>query len=492
MKRRLLKTIGILILMAIMILPPLRTADAAGFNYYTSIFVKKNPERMEYSVGESFDKTGMQIYGNRTKADGKTDTCDLGLDDLKFSPSKFTKGGTIKVTLTLNCMAASGKKEPFSTYLYVTVYEGDPPMYWTKSISAQAKKTVYKVGDSFDKKGLTVWAYSEGDVPPGEEKWNCTSYVKKISPETFTKAGEQYVTVTAHLTTKYSSADFTAKIKVKVYDAIEITKHPGDETVDEGGSCAFTVKSNHAEKYAWYFVKGKTSVSVKDADDFFPGLKVSGGSEKKLKLSDIPIELDGWKVLCEFSNKVETVKSNTASIHVNAKKATPAPTDVPTEPPTAEPTTNAIAEATAISKTDPTAEAIIVPKDTPAPANPEPSGSTHTHSFDGVYHHNSIEHWLECSCGERAAVANHVVTEWKTVTKPTKNTVGVRKGTCAVCGAEILDTVTYDDYDGDETARDPMSWMLIVGLALAGLAGVGCIISFVIVIAKSRKRRRRD
>ena len=70
--------------------------------------------------------------------------------------------------------------------------------------------------------------------------------------------------------------------------------------------------------------------------------------------------------------------------------------------------------------------------------------------------------------------------------------MGVRKGTCAVCGAEILDTVTYDDYDGDETARDPMSWMLIVGLGLAGLAGIGCIISFAIVIANSRKRRQRD
>lgn len=486
MKRRIPKTVWILILIAIMILPPLRTANAAGFNYYTSIFVKKNPTKMEYNLDESFDKTGMKIYGNRMRTDGKTDTCELGIDDLKFSPSKFTKAGTIKVTLTLNCMAASGNKEPFTSYLYVTVYDGDPPLYWTKKITAEAKKTVYLVGDSFDQSGMTVWAYSEGDYPSEDAKWNCTKYVKSVSPTKFTKAGEQYVTVTAPLTGPHYTMDFTAKIKVKVYSKIEITKHPGGEIVEEGGACNFTVKANHADKYAWYFVKGKSSVSAKDASTFFPGLKVSGGTEKKLKLSNIPIELDGWGVLCEFSNKAQTVRSDAASITVYEKEApapTEAPTPAPTEVPTSDPEPKQPEETVAPSLP-------AVAEATPAPSGT--SGSGHTHSFDGVYRHNSIEHWLECACGERSGTASHVVTEWKTVVAPTKTTVGVRKGYCAVCGAEVLDSIPYDETQSNAIDDDPMSWMLIAGLVLAGLACFGCILSFVIVLTKNKKRRRDD
>ncbi len=487
MKRRFLKTAWILILIAIMILPPLRIANAAGFNYYTSIFVKQNPKKMEYWIGESFDKTGMLIYGNRMRTDGKTDQCDLGIDDLTFSPAKFTKKGQIKVTLTLNCMAKSGKKEPFTTSLYVTVYdpeEGDPPLYWVKKITAEAKKTSYLVGESFDLNGLKVWAYSEGEVPPGSEKWDCTNFVKKVSPTKFTKSGEQYVTVTANLTTQYSTADFTAKIKVKVYDPIEITKHPGSEIVEEGGACNFTVKAKNADKFTWYFVKGNSVVSMKDKDSFFPGLKVSGANEKKLKLSNIPMELDGWSVMCEFSNKVQTVQSNTADIDVYEKDApepTEKPTPAPTEAPTAEPTANPSEAPTAEpASPDPVAETTAKPED--------PSGSGHTHSFDGVYRYNSISHWLECSCGEKSGEANHIVTEWTILSKPTKNAVGFRKGNCAVCGAEVLDTLQYDDYQGEEKEDETMSWLLIAGIALAGLAAVGCIVSIAIVFSKKKRR----
>ena len=83
-----------MILIVIMLLPPLRTAKAAGFNYYTSIYIDKYPDKLDYYVGESFDKTGMRIYGNRVKADGSKDVSDLGLDGLIASPSTFTKAGS--------------------------------------------------------------------------------------------------------------------------------------------------------------------------------------------------------------------------------------------------------------------------------------------------------------------------------------------------------------------------------------------------------------
>ncbi len=64
MKRRLLKAAWILVLIAVMLLPPLRIANAAGFDYYTSIFIYKNPDHMEYYVGDRFDKAGMEVHGN--------------------------------------------------------------------------------------------------------------------------------------------------------------------------------------------------------------------------------------------------------------------------------------------------------------------------------------------------------------------------------------------------------------------------------------------
>ena len=475
--KRFWKSAWIVILIAIMLLPPLRAANAAGFNYYTSIYIYKYPDNLNYYVGESFDKTGMRIFGNRVKADGTTDVTELTLDNLIVSPSTFTKAGSNqKVTLRLDCMAASGKKEPFYVYLYVNVeeMEGDPPMYWTKSISATAEKTAYLIGESFDKSGLTVWAYSDGDVPPGEEKWNCTKYVTKISPSTFTKAGEQYVTVTVPLTGEHTVIDFTAKIKVKVYDKVKITKHPGGEIVDEGGSCAFTVKGENVEHYAWYFVNDYIIIPVKQKDDYFPGLKISGASDYKLKLSNIPPELDGWSVMCELSNAVDMAESDTALIRVNTK-GTPAPTGEPTAEPSLEPTAGPSDEPA----NDPVAEATAE-----APA-------AHTHTFDGVYRSDSRQHWLECACGERTAAADHVVTDWKTVAEPTKTEPGVRRGYCAVCGAEVLEDIPYDPNTENE-GTDITSLLTTIGLALAGVALVGCVIALVLVAVKSKQSKRDD
>ena len=474
MRRRLLKTAWIMLLIAILLLPPLRAARAAGFNYYTSIYIDKYPDKLDYYVGESFDKTGMRIYGNRVKADGSKDVSDLGLDGLIVSPSTFTKAGNNqKVTLRLDCMAASGKKEPFYVYLYVNVeeMEGDPPWYWTKKITATAEKTAYLVGESFDKSGLTVWAHSEGYVPPGEEKWDCTKYVTKISPTKFTKTGEQYVTVTARLTGEHDTIDFTTKIKVKVYDKVKITKHPGGETVKEGGSCAFTVKGENVQNYSWFFVNDYVVIPVKDKDAYFPGLKVSGAHEKKLKLSNIPIELDGWSVMCELSNEMDLAESDTAPIYVLAD-GTAAPTAAPSAEPTAEPTTEPTAEPTAAPSAEPTAALIV--------EAPEPA---HTHSFDGVYHSDGKQHWLECACGERMAAADHVVAEWKILAKPTKDEPGVRRGYCAVCGAEVLEDIPYEGGGKD----DPSSLLMIIGVALAGVACVTCVT--VLAIAASKRKR---
>ena len=472
MKKGILKRVWILILIAVMVLPPLRIAHAAGSSsYYTKIYVHKNPTKMEYEVGESFDATGMQIYGDCYNPDnGSTQTYSLGLSSLVVSPSKFTKAGKITVTLTLTVKTTKTAMGQLSCKLTVDVYdstEGDPPTYWTKKITADAKKTVYKVGESFDKAGLKVWAYSEGYYPPEDEKWDCTKYVTKISPSKFKKAGEQYVTITANLTAEHGTKDFTYKIKVKVYDSIEITKHPGGETVEEGGSCAFTVKATNVETYSWFFVSDNVVIPVKEKDDYFPGLKYSGDHSKKLKLSNIPASLDGWSVMCEFSNELETVESDTAFIKVLKKgSATEAPTDPPTKAP----------DQSAESGPTPTPEPTAEPTETPEPE--------HVHSFDGIYRFDSKQHWLECSCGERKNTADHIVTEWTEILKPSKDAPGIRSGYCVVCGAKVTESVPYEGFSFD---GDLKTWALYGGIGLAGIAGIGCVIAGVALNAKKKK-----
>ena len=82
----------------------------------------------------------------------------------------------------------------------------------------------------------------------------------------------------------------------------------------------------------------------------FPQLKVDGEETERLKLSNIPLELDGYKIQCMFTAG-DTVVSNRATLHVTEKPTEPTeestePTEESTEPP-AEETTAASTEATA-------------------------------------------------------------------------------------------------------------------------------------------------
>ncbi|PZN12438.1 MAG: hypothetical protein DIU63_16055, partial [Proteobacteria bacterium] len=129
MKRKILKTLCSVVLIALMLLP-LGVTFAASYPYYTGIFIYKYPNKMEYEVGDSFDPTGMEIHGYCLQADGKTVINKLGLSSLTYSPKKFTEEGWVPVTLTLQCKGASGQMETFATTLNVHVnpIEGDPPL----------------------------------------------------------------------------------------------------------------------------------------------------------------------------------------------------------------------------------------------------------------------------------------------------------------------------------------------------------------------------
>ena len=155
------------------------------------------------------------------------------------------------------------------------------------------------------------------------------------------------------------------------------------------------------------------------AEERFPGLKVAGDGTEKLILSAIPKSLDGWSVYCVFKGAAGSVSNSKARLHV-ADSAKPKPTRIPAAAVTQSPVVTLV----------PTAE----PMQTAAP---------HVHSFSAQWKSDDTRHWQECECGEKVNLADHVVSEWTTVTEATKEQDGIDEGTCAVCGRTVQRSTAY-------------------------------------------------
>ena len=98
-----------------------------------------------------------------------------------------------------------------------------------------------------------------------------------------------------------------------------VTKSPTDETVKPGGSCWFTAEHNGAELARWRFISPEgADMQYDEVGKMFPGLQILQGEYSHMKLVNIPAELDGWRVYCRYTNKVGSIDSQTATIHVTA------------------------------------------------------------------------------------------------------------------------------------------------------------------------------
>ncbi len=98
-----------------------------------------------------------------------------------------------------------------------------------------------------------------------------------------------------------------------------VTKSPTDETVKPGGSCWFTAEHNGAELARWRFISPEgEDLQFDEVKAKFPELKILQGEYSHMKLENIPAELDGWRVYCRYTNKVGSIDTKTATIHVTA------------------------------------------------------------------------------------------------------------------------------------------------------------------------------
>lgn len=196
----------------------------------------------------------------------------------------------------------------------------------------------------FDVKGISGQPWiSSGSLPQGLELGlNEDCYIIHGAP---TEGGSFLVTVSYELSGGGSSSE-DVYITIKgggtpapvdpSTELPEITKHPGEEYVYEGGECIFTSYAKNADYMEWYFIKGNECIFAKEAYTKFAGLSVIGGDDGVIELYDIPLSLDGWKIYSVFYGPGGSTTSECASIYVS--KSTPAPTPVPTARPTPTPT----------------------------------------------------------------------------------------------------------------------------------------------------------
>ena len=305
-----------------------------------------------------------------------------------------------------------------------------------------------------------------------------------------------------------------------------ITKHPVGESVDEGGRAIFIARADNVKSYSWRFVSPDNSRTMEynNLGNSFPGLVVSGGSTDTITLNNIPYELNGWKVVCAFTNDGGTVVSGEAGIQVMKATSTLSIINQPRggamaidEKPdftlsiqatssnggtltyqwyTAE--TNSAAAMQAIAgatnssykpdREEGTRYYRVSVTLTSNGVTSEPIFSSivpvtftgakvHVHQYSDVWEANDISHWHQCTCGDHGDEAFHTY-EWTIIRKPTKDENGSQKGVCTVCGHETVQDIPAGSMPEDtpEPAAEPtkrassnLPWIVLLGMVAVGV-----------------------
>lgn len=139
----------------------------------------------------------------------------------------------------------------------------------------------------------------------------------------------QYRNRTGSTNTEKATITVTAQGDVDKSKLPVVTKSPTAETVDAGGSAWFVAKYRNATWAVWHFMSPDFQINLtyKEAAERFPGLQIVGGDQSNLQLKNIPADLNGWSVYCEYTNNFGSVDTDPATITV--KGGTPAPTAAP-------------------------------------------------------------------------------------------------------------------------------------------------------------------
>lgn len=244
-----------------------------------------------------------------------------------------------------------------------------------------------------------------------------------------------------------------------------VIKHPGAETVTEGGWASFVATATYASEYTWSLMdpSGRT-IACSEIASKFPNVTVGGDGTDKIIVRNIPLEMDGWKAVCTFTGPGGSVTSNGALITVNPDpaKATPSPSPTPSS----------------------------APEETADPS-PEPSPEQHTHEFSDKWQSDAGHHWRECECGEKTDRAEHTMS-WTELRAATQERAGEERGECTVCGYVTSRELQYKGGDGQNAAGSgvDLGTFRIILFAVMGLIALGAVALIVRGAVGGRGRRR--
>ena len=180
------------------------------------IEITTNPNKMEYLVGEVFDKTGMVVTAIYSDASQETIT------EYEYAPT-----GELTTNDNLITISYQGKM----AILSITVREETPPAEKTLEgieVTTNPNKMEYEVGETFDKTGMVVTAiYSDASQE------TITEYT--YSPTGSLTVNDNKIVIT------YQGKTATLRITVKeappaekTLQKIEITSQPNKLTYNEG------------------------------------------------------------------------------------------------------------------------------------------------------------------------------------------------------------------------------------------------------------------
>lgn len=107
----------------------------------------------------------------------------------------------------------------------------------------------------------------------------------------------------------------------------KITSQPQDVSAAQGSSCQFLISGSGYTGITWRFYDPQTGETLMfdEAQERFPTLKLGAKNAKKLFMSNIPPEMNGWMVFCALSKGKVRVISQYARLTVTDAKGEPLP-----------------------------------------------------------------------------------------------------------------------------------------------------------------------
>lgn len=245
-----------------------------------------------------------------------------------------------------------------------------------------------------------------------------------------------------------------------------VVKHPGAETVTEGGWASFVATATYCDGYTWSLTDPSgRSIACSEIASKFPNVTVGGDGTEKIIVRNIPLEMNGWKAVCTFSGPGGSVTSNGALITVNSDPAKATPTPSPS----------------------------ASPESSPQPEeSQEPTEAAHSHEFSDTWESDAGHHWRKCACGETADRGEHTM-EWAEVRAAEKNYPGEERGVCSVCGYTTSRELQYKGGDEPQTPSLSKSVDLgtfrIIMFVIMGAMVLGIVALIIRGAAENRRRR---